>query len=239
MTQQLENKRVVVAGGTSGIGRALVKLLAAEKAVVTAIGRDPQKLLSLREELPAVRVVGLDARDRSALDDFFRREGEQSIDHLVLALSGAKGGGDFRSLSLATLREGFDEKFWPQLQVIQAALPYLRPNGSLTLVTAISATAVMPGTAGLAAINGALETIVPILAKELKPLRVNAVSPGVIDTPWWDFLPAEAKDQVFSGFSSQVGVGRVGRPEEVAAAIRLILENEYINGVIIGCHGGL
>jgi NAD(P)-dependent dehydrogenase (short-subunit alcohol dehydrogenase family) len=239
MAQQLENKRVVVAGGTSGIGRALVKRLAAEKAVVTAIGRDPKKIASLREELPAVRVVGLDARDRSALDDFFHREGEQSIDHLVLALSGAKGGGDFRGLSLATLREGFDEKFWPLLQAIQAALPYLRPNGSLTLVTAISATAKMPGTAGLAAINGALEIMVPILARELKPLRVNAVSPGVIDTPWWDFLPAGDKDQVFSGLSSQVGVGRVGRPDEVAAAIHLILENEYINGVIIGCHGGL
>jgi NAD(P)-dependent dehydrogenase (short-subunit alcohol dehydrogenase family) len=72
-----------------------------------------------------------------------------------------------------------------------------------------------------------------------KPLRVNAVSPGVIDTPWWDFMPAADKDQVFSGFSSQVCVGRVGRPEEVASAIRFILENEYINGVIIGCHGGL
>ncbi len=239
MTQKLNDRRIVVAGGSSGIGRALVKMLAADNIDVTALGRDPEKLKTLREESPTVRAVSLDARDRPALDNFFRGEGAGSIDHLVLALSGGKGGGAFRDLSLADLREGFDNKFWPQLEVLQAGLPSMRPNGSITLITAISATAVMPGTSGLGAINGALEIMVPILAKELKPLRVNAVSPGIIDTPWWDFLPAAAKDQVFRDFSPRVGVGRIGRPEEVAATIRCILETEYINGVIIGCHGGL
>lgn len=239
MTQELDNKRIVVAGASSGIGRALVKLLATGSAQVTAIGRDPQKLKTLREEVPAVRTVSLDARDRPALDNFFRQEGEGSIDHLVLALSGAKGGRAFRDLSLADLHEGFDNKFWPQLEALQAGLSSMRPNGSITLITAVSATAAMPGTSGLAAINGALEIMVPILAKELKPLRVNAVSPGIIDTPWWDFLPPAARQQVFTDFSAQVGVGRVGQPEEVAATVRFILETEYINGVIIGCHGGL
>ena len=239
MTQELSNKRIVVAGASSGIGRALVKLLAAESAAVTAIGRDEQKLKTLREEAPAVRTVSLDARDRPALDKFFGQEGEGSIDHLVLALGGSKGGGAFRGLSLADLREGFDNKFWPQLEALQAGLPSLRANGSITLITAMSATAVMPGTSGLGAINGALEIMVPILAKELKPLRVNAVSPGLIDTPWWDFLPAGVRQQVFTDFSAQVGVGRVGRAEEVAATVRFILETEYINGVIIGCHGGV
>jgi NAD(P)-dependent dehydrogenase (short-subunit alcohol dehydrogenase family) len=239
MTQKPDSRNIVVAGASSGIGRALVKLLAAESAAVTAIGRDAQKLKTLREEVPTVRTVSLDARDRPALEDFFRREGEGSIDHLVLTLGGSKGGGAFRSLSLADLREGFDNKFWPQLEVLQAGLPSMRANGSITLITAMSATAVMPGTAGLGAINGALEIMVPILAKELKPLRVNAVSPGLIDTPWWDFVPAAARQQVFTDFSAQIGVGRVGRPEEVAATVRFVLETEYINGVIIGCHGGI
>ena len=86
---------------------------------------------------------------------------------------------------------------------------------------------------------GALELMVPVLAKELKPLRINAVSPGVIDTPWWDFLPEEAKNNVFADFSSKISAGRVGRPEEVAATVRFILTTEYINGIVIGCHGGL
>src|SRR5580704_2289461 len=96
MTHQLENKRIVVAGGTSGIGRALVDLLAEKKAEITAIGRDLQKLATLRVAHPTVRALALDARDRDGVAAFFEREGD--IDHLVLALSGSKGGGEFKTL---------------------------------------------------------------------------------------------------------------------------------------------
>lgn len=237
MRQTLESKRIIVIGGTSGIGYALAGILAGEKAIVTAIGRDAVKLAALKKEWPSVKGIGLDARDRKALDDLFRQE--QAIDHLVLVLGGSKGGGLFRDLSLDELRIGFDEKFWPQLQAMQAALPYMQPGGSITLITGIAATGRMPGSSGLAGINSPLESMVPILSKELKPLRVNAVSPGLIDTPWWDFLPAGAKDQFFRDFCSGVNLGRAGRPEEVAETIRFVLETEYINGVVIGCHGGL
>ena len=237
MAQTLENRKIVIAGGTSGIGLALAKILSADKADLTVIGRDPAKLKSLKDALPKVKAVGLNAGDRSALDTFFAEQKE--VDHLVLALSGANGGGQFSTLDLDDLRKGFENKFWPHLNTIQAALPYMRPDGGITLITAISATAKLPGTSGLAAINGALELMVPILSKELKPLRVNAVSPGVIDTPWWGFLPEEARNSVFADFSSKIGVGRVGRPEEVADTIRFIITTEYISGIVIGCHGGL
>jgi NAD(P)-dependent dehydrogenase (short-subunit alcohol dehydrogenase family) len=237
MAQTLENRKIVIAGGTSGIGLALAKILSADKADLTVIGRDPAKLKSLKDTLPKVKAVGLNAGDRPALDAFFAEQKE--VDHLVLALSGANGGGPFSTLDLNDLRNGFENKFWPHLNTIQAALPYMRPGGSITLITAISATAKLPGTSGLAAINGALELMVPVLAKELKPLRINAVSPGVIDTPWWNFLPEEAKNNVFADFSSKISAGRVGRPEEVADTIRFIITTEYINGIVIGCHGGL
>lgn len=237
MGQQLENSRIIIAGGTSGIGLALAKMLVEDKALVTITGRDTAKLSAVKEDFPLIRAKGVDARDIKALEHFFRDEKE--VDHLVIALSGGKGGGMFRTLSLSELREGFESKFWPQLQTLQAALPYMNPTGSITLITAISATAKLPGTSGLAAINGALELMVPILSKELAPLRINAVSPGVIDTPWWDFLPAAAKDETFKELASKVAVGRVGRPEEVAGTIRHLIMTEYMNGVIVGCHGGL
>lgn len=233
----LNKSKVVIAGGSSGIGAVLTKMLAEEGADITVIGRDVDKLRLLEEALPSIRTVALDARDRGALDVLFHTIG--GIDHLVLTLSGGKGGGMFKDLSLQELEEGFDSKFWPQLNVLQAALPSLKSDGSVTLVTAASAGAVLPGTSGLAAINGALEIMIPILSAELKPLRVNAVSPGMIDTPWWDFIPAAAKEQVFKDFSAGVHVGRVGRPEEVAGTIKHVMSNGYINGVTIRCHGGL
>jgi len=237
MGQQLENRRIIIAGGTSGIGLVLAKMLVEDKALVTVTGRDTGKLSAVKEDCPLIRAIGIDARDIKALEHFFRDEKE--VDHLVIALSGGKGGGMFRTLSLSELREGFESKFWPQLQTLQTALPYMNPTGSITLITAISATAKLPGTSGLAAINGGLELMVPILSKELAPLRINAVSPGVIDTPWWDFLPAAAKDETFKELASKVAVGRVGRPEEVAATIRHLIMTEYMNGVIVGCHGGI
>src|SRR6187402_3311019 len=155
MKELLENQKIIVAGGSSGIGLALVRMLSEDGASLTAIGRDPQKLKDLGEQLPSVKGVILDARDRSALERLFMAEGP--MDHLVLALSGAKGGGAFSGLALSELREGFEDKFWPQLDAAQAALPWMRAGGSITFITAISATAKLPGTAGLAAINGALE----------------------------------------------------------------------------------
>jgi NAD(P)-dependent dehydrogenase (short-subunit alcohol dehydrogenase family) len=233
----LNKSNIVIAGGSSGIGLALTKMLAEEGASLIVIGRDPSKLRTVKDALPMVETVALDVRDRPALDALFMRLGK--VDHLVLAVSGAKGGGMFSQLSLAELREGFDSKFWPQLSTFQAALPYMKPDGSVTFVTAASAGSSLPGASGLAAINGALEVMVPILSAECKPLRINAVSPGVIDTPWWDFLPAQAKQQVFDDLSTRVNTGRVGRPEEVAAAIRFIMATGYVNGITLRCHGGL
>ena len=109
----LNKSKVVIAGGSSGIGAVLAKMLAADGADITVIGRDAGKLNLLKESLPSIKTVALDVRDRGALDALFRTTGE--IDHLVLTLSGGKGGGMFRELSLQELQEGFDSKFWPQL----------------------------------------------------------------------------------------------------------------------------
>jgi NAD(P)-dependent dehydrogenase (short-subunit alcohol dehydrogenase family) len=230
----LQNQKVVIAGGSSGIGLATARLLTLQNALVTVTGRDLAKLEKVKEEFNTVQ---LDSGDNQALKEFFLAHGK--FHHLIIALSGAKGGGPFSSLSLTDLKEGFDAKFWPHLQTIQTALPYLEKDGSITIITATSATAKLPGTSGLAAINGALEIMVPILAKELQPLRINAVSPGVINTDWWNFLNPTDKKETFEQFSKQVCVGRVGQPEEVASAILSVLSNGYINGTILTCNGGL
>jgi NAD(P)-dependent dehydrogenase (short-subunit alcohol dehydrogenase family) len=234
----LQGQTCVVFGGSSGVGLATAQRLAAQQATVVIVGRDEAKL---REAVTAIgsgaQAAAVSAHDRPAVEQFFAGLG--SVHHLVLTLSGGKGIGLFRELDLDDLRTGFDGKFWAQLSVLKAALPYLASHASVTFVTAISARAKNPGTSGLAAINGALETMVPILAKELQPLRVNAVSPGVIDTPWWDFLPAEAKAQTFQQYAAGTPVGRVGQPDDVAHAIEYLVENSFVTGTVLEVDGGL
>lgn len=78
-----------------------------------------------------------------------------------------------------------------------------------------------------------------MLAAELKPLRVNGVSPGVVDTPWWNFLPPEQRDSVFADFAGRTPVGRVGRPEDIAEAIAFLIGNGFMSGHVITCDGGV
>ena len=235
METVFKNKNVVVAGGSSGIGLAAAKRFQAAQAHVTITGRNGEKLQRMQAE--GFSTACVDSRDRQALSKFF--ETQEPIDHLIISLSGSKGMGAFSELSLQTLREGFEEKFWPVLQTLQAALPYVSENGSITLVTAISGIAKLAGTSGLGAINGGLEIIVQVVAKELRHIRINAVSPGVIDTEWWHFLSQEARQEQFRELTQNIPAKRAGRPEEVADAILFVAGNAYMTGKVIGCDGGL
>ncbi len=108
----------------------------------------------------------------------------------------------------------------------------------MTLVSAASAGAAIPGTAGLAAINGALEATVPVLAVELAPIRVNAVSPGMVDTPWWNALPPETKARYFERARRTLPVRRVAAPEDLAEVIVLAATNRFMTGSVLTCDGG-
>jgi len=211
-------------------------MLAGLGARVTITGRNADKLAAAPPH-PNIHGEVVDARSAEALQAFYARLG--AFDHLILAVSGGEGGGPFPSLDLGALRRGFDGKFWAQIGAAQQSLRTIRRDGSITFVTAISARRANPSTAGLAAINGAIEAIVRVLAAELKPLRVNAVSPGVIDTPWWDLMPSEQRQELLSTLVKAAAVGRIGRPEEVADAIVFVVRNAFMTGTVIECDGGL
>ncbi|WP_345357227.1 SDR family oxidoreductase [Actinoallomurus liliacearum] len=227
--------RVVVLGGTSGVGLAIAESCAANGDEVLVTGRDPEKLKAVAEKVAVAEAV--DGRSAEDVRAFFGRHGR--FDHLVLALSGASGAGALRDLKMDDLRAGFEGKFFPHLLAAQAALDTIAEDGSITFITAASAQGSMPGTAGLAAVNGALERAVPPLAAELAPIRVNAVSPGVIDTPWWSFLPEEQRREQFAAYAEQTPVRRVGRPEDVADAVRYLMGAGFVTGRVLTCDGGL
>lgn len=232
---KFKDQKIVIAGGTSGIGLATAQYFSLEGAFVTVTGRDVPKVAAAQAE--GLEAVVVDSNDRKALDAFFAAHGP--TDHLVIAVGGSKGMGEFAGLSLDVLREGFDEKLWPQLATLQAALPVLKAGGSVTMITGSASRLRQPGVSGLAAINGALELMVPVLAQELRSVRINAVSPGVVDTPWWNFLPREGRGAVFAQFTANIQAGREARPGEIADVVGFLAGNAYMTGKVIGVDGGL
>jgi NAD(P)-dependent dehydrogenase (short-subunit alcohol dehydrogenase family) len=233
-----DGQRVVVIGASAGIGEATARAFAAQGAAVVITGRSKDRLDQAAQRIGyPVEVAELDATDRGTLDAFFATA---TVDHLVLAASpGAVGAGPIADLDEAALRQAFDGKFFAHVKAIQAALPRLRPDGSVTIVSAASARAAFPGTTALAAANGALEAIVPPLAVELAPLRINAVSPGVIDTPWWAGMPEDQRRAYFDAAAAITPVRRVGRAEDVADAIAYLAGATFVTGTVLECTGGL
>ncbi|MBZ5762476.1 SDR family oxidoreductase [Rhizobium sp. VS19-DR104.2] len=234
----MSSQHIIIVGGSSGIGLATARLLLGQGHRVTITGRSAERLDAARTLLSGnLDTLVMDAAEPAGLPGAFERIGR--FDHLVLALGSGKGAGPFASVPLADVKAGFEEKVYAHFAVAQAALPHLAKDGSLTFISAVTAHAAMPGTAGIGAANAAVAALVPILAAELRPMRVNAVSPGVIDTPWWDFLTDEQKGTVFSDFAAKTPVGRVGKPEDIAQTIAFLIADTFISGQTIICDGGL
>lgn len=223
--------QVVIVGGTSGIGLATAHRLIRDGYEVTVLGRDEKKLADAKAHFTGV--ARLDATDPEATAEFFGGFGP--FEHLVLSLSGGRlGGGPLRDTPLDKIRASFEGKLFPYLSVIQHA----DVTSSITVVTAASARSARSGSVMAAAVNGAIERVVPPLASELAPVRVNAVSPGAVDTPWWDFLSPDAKAENFAHLAATLPVGRVGEATDIAAAIAYLIDASFVTGSILAVDGG-
>ena len=223
--------RAVVMGGTSGIGLASAEQLTSTGIDVTVTGRDPAKLADLEGKFTGAEQ--LDSTDRDAVAAFFARLG--SFEHLVLAFSpGAVGLGPVREISLDDFETAFAAKLFAYIHAIREA----QVTESITMISAASARAALPGTVTLAAVNGAIERLVSPLAAELAPVRVNAVSPGVVDTPWWSFLPDDQRQAQFDAAAGSVPAGRIGTPADVADAIGYLIRASLVTGTILPVDGG-
>jgi NAD(P)-dependent dehydrogenase (short-subunit alcohol dehydrogenase family) len=223
--------RAVVMGGTSGIGLATAEHLASVKFDVTVTGRDPGKLADLEGRFAGAERV--DGNDRDAVAAFFKRLGP--FEHLVLAFSpGAVGLGPIREISLDDFETAFSGKLFGYVHAIRQA----QVTESITMISAASARAALPGTVTLAAVNGAIERMVSPLAAELAPVRVNAVSPGIIDTPWWSFLPDDQRQAQFTAAAGSVPAGRIGTAADVAGAVAYLVDASLVTGTILPMDGG-
>jgi NAD(P)-dependent dehydrogenase (short-subunit alcohol dehydrogenase family) len=235
----MTKKNAIVFGGSSGIGEASARALLLEGRQVTITGRDEAKLTAAGKRLAQhgqVRTVVADGLDRAAVERAFEVSG--AVGDVIICVSGGKGAGPFRELDLNDVRGALEQKTMAQLTIAQVAAKHLGEGGSITFVSAASARSVIRGTAGLAAVNGAIEAVIPILALELAPIRVNAVSPGIIHTPWWDGMPSAARDAFFKTATATLPVRRIGTPEEVADLIATITNAGFLTGSIYEIDGG-
>lgn len=226
----------LIVGGSTGVGLETARQLLGKAYAAHVTGRDAGRLAKAAEEVPGVLTHRVDATDADAMGRL--GAGIGPVDVLVLTATGRGGAGTVDSLDLAAVRSALDGKLFAHLTAVQALLPHLAEDASITFVSAASARAALPGTAGLAAVNGAIEAMVRPLAVELAPRRVNAVSPGVVDTEWWSAMPEPDRRAYFEATAAALPSRQVATADQVAETIVLVATNRNIAGTVLEADGG-
>jgi NAD(P)-dependent dehydrogenase (short-subunit alcohol dehydrogenase family) len=232
----LRGARVAVIGGTSGIGLAVARASAQAGARVVVASRSAERLEAARAAIPGVEAHPLDTTCPDSVGRFFAELG--TVDHLVITAADAAMG-RLADLDLAEARAFLDSKLWGPYTVVKEAAPRMSRQGSITLFSGAAARRASPGFALGSAINAAVEALAVSLAAELAPVRVNAVSPGIIETPVWQrWAPPEVREQVFGTLVGRLATGRPGTAEEVAALVLFVLSAPYVTGSVLSIDGG-
>ena len=229
----IKQKKALVFGGTSGIGLATVKQLSDLGAEVIAIGRDINKVTNLPDN---VTLKTCDVLDKEALEALFLECGP--IDILVSAATGGgRAIGPFAEMDMDGYQASF-AKLWGYTNVVRYGLEQLSDSGAIVLVSGTPARYCNPGQIAISSVGGAVEAFVRGVAKEIKPKRINTVSPGLIDTPMVA-LEGEARDAHYQKLTAKNLIPRAGTPDEVAHGIIFAIQNDFVTGTTIDIDGGL
>ncbi len=228
----LAGKKVVVVGGSSGIGLSTAELSTREGAEVIIASRNADRLNSVADTLDA-RAIVADVTSDESVENLFRACGP--VDHVVVTAAQLRSG-PFKTVAMEDVRATMEGKFWGAWRVARSA--EIRPGGSLTLVSGYLSIRPRPNAAIVGAANGAIESLARSLALELAPVRVNAVSPGIIDTPIRAAMPEAARRDMLAKTAASLPVGRVGVGEDVARQILAFMTIGFATGSIVYIDGG-
>jgi NAD(P)-dependent dehydrogenase (short-subunit alcohol dehydrogenase family) len=229
---QLVGKKVVVVGGSSGIGLATAEIAKSEGAEVIIASRSVDKLKAAGDKL-GVKGIATDVADDASVASLFKQCG--AVDHVVVTAAQLKSG-PFKTVSMDDVRSTMEGKFWGAWRCARAA--DIRPGGSLTLVSGFLSVRPRPASAIVGAANGALESLTRALALELAPIRVNCVSPGIIDTPIRAAMPEAARREMLDKVAVGLPVKRVGLGVDIARQIFAFMTNGFATGSIVYLDGG-
>ncbi len=237
----LEGKRVVVIGGTSGIGLAVADYAARDGAQVTVASSRQETLDTALKRLPqGTKGHTVNVKDEADLAALFARVG--AFDHLVYTAGdwGPLGGGAVESLDLARANEVFAVRFWGALAAVKHALKTISKDGSITLTDGMVAHRPRKGAAVNTAMAGAVEHLVRSLAVDLAPLRVNAVCPGAVRTEVWNHrIPEDERVQRVKRMTERLPIPRMGEPGEIAEAYLYLMKGGYTTGQVLFTDGGM
>jgi NAD(P)-dependent dehydrogenase (short-subunit alcohol dehydrogenase family) len=231
----LEGKTVLVVGRGSGIARAIALAAREAGADVIVAGRDRDALAAAYQDERGVRAETVDLTDDASIEALAERVG--AVDHVVSTAS-ARARGLLDDLTRDAVRLSLDTKVIGPLMLAKAFRPRIRVGGSLLLFSGVAAFKIEAGTLAVAITNGAADTLTRSLAVELAPIRVNAISPGVIDTGAWDALGETRKAELFERLSASNPARRIGGVEDVAGAAIFALTNGFLTGVTLPVEGG-
>jgi NAD(P)-dependent dehydrogenase (short-subunit alcohol dehydrogenase family) len=231
----LSGRTVLVIGGSSGIGAEVARRAAAAGAQLVLTGRDDAKLAAAAARIGATRTEAFDAHDEPALTSFFDRVGE--VDHVVSMIGDSMSGG-FLETTPDTMRHVLASKFATNWAIARLAAGRIRDGGSMTFT---AGTGGRPhDTSATSVANLGIGAMVQGLAVEVAPaVRVNAVAPTFMDTPFWRVLSREQVDAIRAGFVPRVPLRRLGTVEEVADAYVFLMSATFVTGQVLAVDGGV
>jgi NAD(P)-dependent dehydrogenase (short-subunit alcohol dehydrogenase family) len=229
---------IVIIGGSSGMGLAVARRCLADGASVVIAGRSQERLDAAAAELgrpDRVTAMTADIGDQTQQARLFGRVG--SLRHLVVTAADLPYG-PAATLTEDQMMRAVRSKILGPFFAAQQAAPRMAGGGSITFTSGIAAYRPAPGGSLAATVNGALESMVRALALELAPIRVNAVSPGWVDTPVWDRLATpEAKQARLADMAARLPAKRIGRPEDIASAVSYLISDNFATGTVLHAEG--
>lgn len=235
---KLTNKRVLIIGGSSGIGLATAQAAHREGAETIIAARTSASLEAARTTFDTsdrVKAHTVDVTKEENVAQLFRSIGE--LDHIVVTAAE----GVYRLLSECSVDDMLrviHSKLLGAMLVGKYGGPRLRAGGSLTFTSGIAAERPLPRGSLIASVNGGLNSLARALALELAPVRVNAISPGWVDTPIWQRAIGPNSSAMQAQMAARLPVRRIGRGEDLAEAILFLMTNEFTTGSVLHVDGG-
>jgi NAD(P)-dependent dehydrogenase (short-subunit alcohol dehydrogenase family) len=233
----LSNKRVVLLGGSSGIGLAVAQQVVAQGAQAIIGSSNAERIKQAVATLDG-KAEGhtLDLSDEHDIQSFFQRLGD--FDHLVFTAGDTLQLNELAATDLHKARHAFELRYWAVLAAVKYASTHIREGGSIVLTTGIAGERPHGGWTLAASVCGAIVSLTRALAVELAPLRVNAVSPGVVRTNLWQNMQGRERDGMYERVGKTLLVGRVGEACEIARAYLFLMQEGYSTGQTVVLDGG-